>query len=91
MPRKRSKSLLQQQIEGRRYQITYNEQMKELGIRTRCFRMTDKEAFFVREFIKMLRKVDPDRLFTLWEYIITFRRKAVTFTIKKIDKENEKG
>lgn len=91
MPRKRSKSLLQQQIEGRRYQITYNEQQKELGIRTRCFRMTDKEAFFVREFIKMLRKVDPDRIFTLWEHIITFRRKAVTFTIKKIDKEKEKG
>ena len=90
MPRKRSKSLLQQQIEGRRYQITYNEQQKELGIRTRCFRMTDKEAFFVREFIKMLRKVDPDRLFTLWEHIITFRRKAVTFTIKKIDNEKLK-
>ena len=89
MPRKRSKSLLQQQIEGRRYQITYNEQQKELGIRTRCFRMTDKEAFFVREFIKMLRKVDPDRLFTLWEHNVTVRRTKAIFTLKKIDKKKK--
>lgn len=84
MPRKRTKSLLQQQIEGRRYQIAYQERMKELGIRTRCFRTTDKEAFFIREFIKMLRKIDGERLFDLFEHIITFRKDRATFTIKKV-------
>lgn len=83
MGRKRRVSLLEKKIKGIRLRQAYEERQKNLGIKVHSVRLSVREIEYVKMFLSMLKKIDPDRVYEDCDVKVSKKGNGYSFYIEK--------